>query len=86
MIHLSELQLDALGELFNIGVGRAANSLSQIVNDEVKLSAPSISLLRAANVATNLLASEFRRFSTVSLDFSGPFEARSMLIFPERNA
>lgn len=86
MIHLSELQLDALGELFNIGVGRAADSLSQIVNDEVKLSAPSISLLRAANVATNLLASEFRRFSTVSLDFSGPFEARSMLIFPERNA
>ncbi len=86
MIHFSELQIDALCELFNIGVGRAASSLSQIVNDEVKLSAPSISLLRAADVATNLLGSDFRKFSTVSLDFSGPFEAKSMLIFPERNA
>lgn len=86
MIYFNELQLDALGELFNIGVGRAASSLSQIVNDEVKLSAPSISLLRAADVANNLLGSEFRKFSTVSIDFSGPFEAKSMLIFPERNA
>ena len=37
---LSELENDLLGELFNIGVGRAANSLSQMVNQEVTLSVP----------------------------------------------
>jgi chemotaxis protein CheC len=33
MTQLTELQCDALGEIFNIGVGRAASSLSQIVNE-----------------------------------------------------
>ena len=42
---LNELQLDALGEIFNIGVGRAASSLSLIVNDAVQLTAPSTGFL-----------------------------------------
>jgi chemotaxis protein CheC len=86
MIELSELQRDALGELFNIGVGRAANSLSQIVKDEVRLSAPVVSLLASEEVAQTLLGSEFKELSMVSLDFSGPFDAKTLLIFPERNA
>jgi chemotaxis protein CheC len=86
LIELSELQRDALGELFNIGVGRAADSLSQIVQDEVELSAPSISLVRMTEVATTLLGSEFKELSMVTIDFSGPFDAQSILIFPERNA
>ncbi|HPT51399.1 MAG TPA: chemotaxis protein CheX [Accumulibacter sp.] len=86
MIQFSELQLDALGEVFNIGVGRAASSLSEIVRDEVELSAPMITLVPASEVATTLLGSEFSKISMVTVDFSGPFDARSMLIFPERNA
>lgn len=86
MIELNELQRDVLGELFNLGVGRAAHSLSQIVRDEVELSAPVVSLLPVAEVTETLLGSEMRQLSMVSLDFSGPFDARSMLIFPERNA
>lgn len=86
MIQFTELQRDALGELFNIGVGRAASSLSQIVSDQVELSAPLITLVRSDEVATTLLGSEFRKISMVTLDFSGPFAAKSMLIFPERNA
>jgi chemotaxis protein CheC len=86
VIEFSELQRDALGELFNIGVGRAADSLSKIVNDEVELSAPVISLVRTAEVSSTLLGSEFRQLSTVTIDFTGPFEAQSILIFPERNA
>lgn len=83
---LSELQRDALGELFNIGVGRAASALSQIVNDEVELSAPSITLTTPDKVAETLLGSDFHEISMVTLDFSGPFDAKSMLIFPERKA
>jgi chemotaxis protein CheY-P-specific phosphatase CheC len=46
---LNELQRDALGEIFNIGVGRAASSLSQIVNDTVLLSASFASFRRLAS-------------------------------------
>jgi chemotaxis protein CheC len=86
MTQLTELQCDALGEIFNIGVGRAASSLSQIVNDEVLLSAPAVLVVPREKAAELLLGKEFRQFSSVSQNFSGPFDAQAMLIFPEVNA
>jgi chemotaxis protein CheC len=86
MIELGEMQRDALGELFNLGVGRAAYSLSQMVRGEVELSAPAVSLVRPAEVAATLLGSEFKELSMVTIDFSGPFDAQTILLFPERNA
>lgn len=86
MIELTELQRDALGEIFNIGVGRAAASLSQIVNDEVLLSAPSVHLLHPDNAGDLLQAAQVSKLSTVSQDFFGPFAAKAMLLFPEFNA
>jgi chemotaxis protein CheC len=83
---LTELQLDALGEIFNIGVGRAAAGLSLIVNDEVLLSAPLVQLLPPSEVHQTLLGKEFQLFSTVSQDFTGPFDAKAVLVFPETNA
>ncbi|MER2539651.1 MAG: chemotaxis protein CheC [Azonexus sp.] len=83
---LNELQRDALGEIFNIGVGRAASSLSQIVNDTVLLSAPEVMLVHREDAAKVLLGSEFRQFSTVSQHFSGAFDAEAMLVFLESNA
>jgi chemotaxis protein CheC len=83
---LSELERDALGELFNLGVGRAAHSLSLMVRDEIELSAPVVNLVKPSEVASVLLGSEFRELSMVTIDFEGPFNARSILLFPERNA
>lgn len=86
MFDLTELQRDALGELFNLGVGRAAHSLSLMVRDEVELSTPAVSLVLPDEVTTILLGSEFRQLSMVAIDFIGPFDARAILLFPERNA
>lgn len=83
---LNELQRDALGEIFNIGVGRAAASLSQIVSDEVLLSAPEVMVVHREQAAKVLLGAELNQFSTVSQNFSGPFDAQAMLVFPESNA
>lgn len=83
---LNELQRDALGEIFNIGVGRAAASLSQIVSDEVLLSAPEVMVVHREQAAKVLLGAELNQFSTVSQSFSGPFDAQAMLVFPESNA
>lgn len=86
VMELDDLQRDALGELFNIGVGRAANALSQIVSSEVMLSVPNVDLVTVSAVKEMLVKNEFRHFSTVSQYFEGPFNAEAVLIFPESNA
>jgi chemotaxis protein CheC len=86
MRELDELQQDALGEIFNIGVGRAAGALSQIVNSEIELSVPQVELVPIGQVRDTLSGSEFLHFSSVSQSFSGPFDAEAVLIFPEANA
>ena len=86
MSELSELHRDALGELFNLGVGRAAHSLSQMVRDEIELSAPFVDLIHAHEVTATLIGSEFKELSMVTIDFEGPFVSKAILLFPERNA
>jgi chemotaxis protein CheC len=54
MLELSELQHDALVEIFNIGVGQAARAMSEIVSEEVTMSVPSIRFLNRADAAAML--------------------------------
>ena len=42
IIPLTELERDALGEVSNIAMARAANSLRQMIEHEVLLSVPSV--------------------------------------------
>ena len=86
MDSLSELHLDALAEVFNVGAGRAAASLSEIVGDEVKLSVPSVEIRRAADVDASIMALTSLKFGVVSQHFSGPFEAQALLLFTESHA
>lgn len=81
---LSELQRDALIEIFNIGVGRAASSMSQIVGEPIALSVPTIEMLygdHRAGAISRLVPS--MRICAVSQDFIGSLNARAFLIFPE---
>lgn len=83
---LSEIQVDALTEVFNVGAGRAALSLSEIVGEEVMLSVPSIEVLKADEVNSRVLALKDDTFATVSQMFSGPFDAEAVLLFTENYA
>lgn len=80
---LSDTERDALAELANIGVSRAANSLRQMVGEQVFLSVP------AVNIVTRLAASRLvergntPRLVAVQQSFEGPFSGRALLIFPE---
>ncbi|MDX8385658.1 MAG: response regulator [Gallionella sp.] len=80
---LSELQADALIEIFNIGVGHAANSLSQIVGEGVSLSIPRLEILDSSqkDELNSMIGS--KRICAVSQDFSGFINTRAFLIFPE---
>ncbi|MFZ6673814.1 chemotaxis protein CheC [Undibacterium sp. Xuan67W] len=83
---LTELHLDALSEVFNIGAGRAAASLSEIVGDEVKLSVPKVEVKKSSEMDASALAFEGNRFGAVSQQFTGPFDAEAVLLFTEDHA
>ncbi|WP_050476701.1 chemotaxis protein CheX [Herbaspirillum rhizosphaerae] len=83
---LSEIELDALTEVFNVGAGRAALSLSEIVGEEVLLSVPSVEILKAAEVNSRVLTLKDNKFATVSQLFTGPFDAEAVLLFTENYA
>lgn len=83
MFDLSELQHDALVEIFNIGVGHAAGAMSEIVNEEVTMSVPSISFLNRADAAEMLGNKESARMCGVSQHYDGAFSTEAILMFPE---
>lgn len=86
MIALTELQHDALAEVFNVGAGHAAASLSEIVGDEVLLSVPRIAFYPRNELNANLLALQGDRIGAVRQDFSGPFSINASLLFTEDKA
>ena len=86
MDSLSELHIDALAEVFNVGAGRAAASLSEIVGDEVKLSVPSVEVRKTSDFNVDVIDLAGSKFGVVSQHFSGPFEAQALLLFTESHA
>jgi chemotaxis protein CheC len=80
-------QLDALQELINIGVGRAANLLNEMVDSHIHLEIPFVKIL-TANQAYQELASRFQNnnLSSVKLGFTGSFCGTAGLIFPTESA
>lgn len=86
MITLTELQTDALAEMFNVGAGHAAASLSEIVGDEVQLSIPRIAFCKRDELASNLALLHSERLGAVQQDFSGAFTISASLLFTEDKA
>jgi chemotaxis protein CheC len=80
---LNELQIDALTELVNIGVSRAAANLRAMVDEEVHLSVPSVELLYRAQAIELLAKSEAPQLVAVHQIFEGDIAGRALLIFPE---
>jgi chemotaxis protein CheC len=83
---LTELERDALGEIANIAMARAAVSLRQMVNHQVLLSVPAVEILSKEAAAQIVGKHENRRLVAVRQDFSGAFSGRALLIFPETNS
>ncbi|WP_380081229.1 chemotaxis protein CheC [Kluyvera intermedia] len=51
---MSEIEADSLKEIFNIGVGHAAAAMSDIVNEEVRMSVPSVRITTRSEAADEL--------------------------------
>lgn len=86
-MRLSATQIEALQKLVNIGAGRAARILNEIVGSRIRLQIPFIKVL-----SSKYLAGELERYlneeqlSVVRLCFNGKLAGKAQLIFPTDNA
>lgn len=79
---LDENLHDILTEAFNMGVGAAASVLSELADDEIILSVPSLEFMEK-RAATELLDSKGEeRLTGIAQTFNGKFNGTAMLLFP----
>ncbi|MBD1913815.1 MULTISPECIES: chemotaxis protein CheC [unclassified Leptolyngbya] len=84
---ITEEQLDALQEFINIGVGRAAGMLNEMVESPIFLNVPVLKVFTTEALKREVVA----RFSNhclsiVRLNFSGVFSGSAELVFPTESA
>lgn len=85
-MNVTAYQIDALTELINIGVGRAAGMLNQILEAHVHLQVPSIKIFSHSEVEYVLDNVAIMPLSLVSLSFKGSFSGTALLAFPSDSA
>jgi len=82
-LELTELQLDSLTEIFNIGIGTAAASLSEMIDEDVQLAIPAVKCLPLMKASSSLAENQTAVLSAVEQNFSGEFEGTAFLLFPK---
>jgi chemotaxis protein CheC len=83
---LSDVEHDALTEIGNIAMGRAATSLGRMIGREVRLTVPSVQILSVAEALQTIRRLGPRELIAVTEEFRGLFKGRLLLIFPEKNS
>jgi len=85
-MEIGEDALDAIKELINIGVGRAAGMLNEMTGCTIRLRVPTVRIVTIDELASvkEIRANDIS--STVSLAFQGPLRGMSALVFPPESA
>ena len=79
---ISGEDLDALREIINIGVGRAAASLNEMLDREVRLNVPSVRVAMPEEVESALGAAAGAQVACVRVRFGGGLSGSADLLFP----
>ncbi len=85
-MNITPYHIDALTELINIGVGRAAGTLNQMLEAHVQLQVPSIKIFPYSQIEKILNNVATMSLSVVSLTFKGSFSGTALLAFPSDSA
>ncbi|WKA30660.1 chemotaxis protein CheX [Bradyrhizobium roseum] len=80
---LTEIEQDALAEIANMGVSRAASSLRLLVGEEILLSVPSVKIVTRQAASKLVERENAKKLVAVQQTFEGPFAGKALLIFPE---
>ncbi len=84
-VALSDLQKDALKEVGNIGAGHAATALSQLLNTTIKLTEPSIDVIKFRDLSTRV-GYENRIVAALHLYVRGDAPGQMVVLFDRENA
>ena len=79
---LSEIEQDAIAEIANMGVSRAASSLRQMVGEQVLLSVPAVKIVTRETASKFVGGGNPTKLVAVQQSFDGPFAGSALLIFP----
>ncbi|PLX79967.1 MAG: chemotaxis protein CheC [Desulfuromonas sp.] len=79
-------QFDALKEIVNIGVGRAAASLNEMLDAHIDLQVPSICFFNLDDASKVPEYLKVERLSCVQMGFQGTFTGSAALVFPPESA
>jgi chemotaxis protein CheC len=82
---LTDIQLDALKEISNIGMGHAATALSQMIGQRIQLRVPRVSVTEISAVPENLGGAEALMVG-VTVQILGDARGSIMLLFPQESA
>ncbi len=85
-MYITPEQQDALQELLNIGVGRAAGSLNQMLEKPIRLHIPALQIGKMDELSHEVQTMKDTTLSSVQLPFSGTFSGSSCLLFPTESA
>jgi len=85
-VNISPEQIDILTELINIGMGRAAASLNELLDSFISLQIPRVWVFRVDAVPEELSKFGNSSLFIVRQDFQGPFSGKVALIFPPESA
>lgn len=81
--------MDAFRELVNIGVGRAAAALNEMLESPILLEVPEVSMVSYEELNMQAVDGTIypdNNFSCVKLDFHGAFSGLAALVFPPDSA
>ncbi len=85
-MHLGPEQQDALQELLNIGIGRAAGSLNQMLEKPIRMHIPYLQIGKMEELSQEVQTMKDTTLSSVQLPFKGSFSGSSCLLFPTESA
>lgn len=83
---LAPRHLDALSELMNIGVGRAAGMLNEMLGSRIELVVPTVKVLKVSGLADELGQRADATYAFVRLPFQGSIQGTAALVFPPDSA
>ncbi len=86
MISLSHEQEDVLSELMNMGVGRAAATLNEMIGHHIHLQVPVVKVILKEQLSQYVGYDVDTSLSSVRMKFQGDIEGNAVLIFPQEAA
>lgn len=81
-IHLSDIEIDTIGEIGNISFGSSATALSTLLNQKVEITTPSVSIIEKDELTAELT---FQPVS-IQVDYTKGFSGRNVLVIKAKDA